>query len=189
MPFCETQRLQLSHFTEIDAAFILRLLNEPSFVRHIADKNVRTLDDAVGYLRKGPMASVAIHGFGLSRVARKDTGEAIGMCGLIQRPDFADVDIGYAFLPEHCGKGFAIESVRGVLETAATVHGLQRVIAVVNPDNAESTRLLEKLGFVYEKMVRLAAGEPEIRQFGARLPLAASAVPKVVPTGGTAPAR
>lgn len=175
MPFCETQRLQLSHFTEIDAAFILRLLNEPSFIRHISDKNVRTLDDAVGYLRKGPMASVAIHGFGLGRVTRKDTGEAIGMCGLIQRPDFADVDIGYAFLPEHWGQGFAVEAVRGVLETAASVHGLQRVIAVVNPDNADSSRLLEKLGFVYEKMVRLAEGEPEIRQFGVRLPLQGAA--------------
>ena len=171
MPFCETERLRLRHFTEEDAAFIVRLLNEPSFIRHVADKNVRTLDDAVAYLRKGPMASVAIHGFGLSRVERKDTGEAIGMCGLIQRPDFADVDIGYAFLPEHWSQGFAIEAVRGVLDTAFKAHGLARVVAVVNPDNVESTRLLEKLGFSFEKMVRLAADEPEIRQFGVQLPL------------------
>lgn len=186
MQFCETPRLQLSHFTEDDAAFIVRLLNEPSFIRHIADKNVRTLDDAVGYLRKGPMASVAIHGFGLGRVLRKDTAEVIGMCGLIKRPDFADVDIGYAFLPEHWGQGFAVEAVRGVLEMAGPVHGLQRVVAVVNPDNAESTRLLEKLGFVYEKMVRLVADEPEIRQFGVRLPLAASAAPHASPQAAPA---
>ncbi len=174
MLFCETERLRIRHFTEDDAAFILRLLNEPSFIRHIADKGVRTLDDAVGYLRKGPIASVAIHGFGLSRVERKDTGAVIGMCGLIQRPDFADVDIGYAFLPEHWSQGFAIEAVRGVLDTAAKAHGLQRVIAVVNPDNAESTHLLEKLGFTFEKMVRLAANDPEIRQWGVRLPLGAA---------------
>ncbi len=174
MPFCETERLRLRHFTDDDAAFIVRLLNEPSFIRHIADKNVRTLDDAVAYLRKGPMASVAIHGFGLAGVERKDSGALIGMCGLIQRPDFADVDIGYAFLPEHWAQGFAIEAVRGVLETAWTAHGLHRVIAVVNPDNGESTRLLQKLGFGFEKMVRLAADEPEIRQFGVRLPLGAA---------------
>jgi ribosomal-protein-alanine N-acetyltransferase len=172
---CETPRLQLSHFNEDDAPFILRLLNEPSFIRHISDKGVRTLDDAVAYLRKGPMASVVIHGFGLCRVTRKDTGEAIGMCGLIKRPAFDDVDIGYAFLPEHWSQGFAIEAARGVLGMAATVHGLTRVIAVVNPDNADSSRMLEKLGFVYEKMVRLEANEPEIRQFGVRLPLGAAA--------------
>lgn len=177
MQICETQRLQLSHFTEDDAAFILRLLNEPSFIRHIADKNVRTLDDAVGYLRKGPMASVAIHGFGLSRVARKDTGASIGMCGLIKRPAFDDVDIGYAFLPEHWSQGFAIEAARGVLDLAATAHGLTRVIAVVNPDNAGSSRMLEKLGFVFEKMVRLEPNEPEIRQFGVRLPLLGPVAP------------
>ncbi|MES2583380.1 MAG: GNAT family N-acetyltransferase [Pseudomonadota bacterium] len=173
MSFCETERLRIRHFTEDDAVFIVRLLNEPSFIRHIADKGVRTLDDAVAYLRKGPMASVAIHGFGLSLVERKDSAEAIGMCGLIRRPDFADVDIGYAFLPEHWLQGFAAEAVRGVLDLAASVHGLKRVIAVVNPDNAESTRLLGRLGFVYEKMVRLAVDEPEIRQFGVCLPLGA----------------
>jgi len=183
---CETERLRLRHFTEADAAFIVRLLNEPSFIRHIADKGVRTLDDAVAYLRKGPMASVAIHGFGLSRVERKDTGAAIGMCGFIKRPDFADVDIGYAFLPEHWSQGFAIEATRGVLATAASTHGLKRVIAVVNPDNVESTRMLEKLGFGFEKMVRLSADEPEIRQFGIRLPLGAPHTPGTVTTYPTA---
>ena len=134
---CETTRLQVSHFSEeADAAFILRLLNEPSFIRHIADKNVRTLDDARAYLRNGPIASYAKHGFGLNRVALKQGDAPIGMCGLIQRDNFPDVDIGYAFLPEFWSKGYAMEAARGVLETAARVHGLQRVIAVVNPDNA-----------------------------------------------------
>lgn len=169
MQICETERLRLSHFTDDDAAFILRLLNEPSFIRHISDKGVRTLDDAVAYLRTGPMASVALHGFALNRVTRKDTGAAIGMCGLIKRPHFEDVDIGYAFLPEYWAQGYAIEATRGVLETAARVHGLKRVIAVVDPDNAESSRMLEKLGFVFEKMVRLEPDEDEIRQFAVEL--------------------
>lgn len=166
---CETTRLRVSHLSADDAAFILRLLNEPSFIRHIGDKGVRTLDDAVAYLRKGPMASVGIHGFGLNRVELKATGEAIGMCGLIQRPNFDDVDIGYAFLPEHWSQGYATEAARGVLDAAVRVHGLQRVIAVVNPDNQDSSRMLEKLGFRFEKMVQLVADEPEIRQFGKAL--------------------
>ncbi len=167
---CETTRLQISHFAEDgDAAFILRLLNEPSFIRHIADKNVRTLDDAQAYLRNGPIASYTRHGFGLSRVALKEGGTPIGMCGLIQRDNFPDVDMGYAFLPEYWSKGYAIEAARGVLETAVRVHVLQRVIAFVNPDNAESSRMLEKLGFVFEKMVRMQPEEDEIRQFAITL--------------------
>lgn len=169
MQICETERLRLSHFTEEDAAFILRLLNEPSFIRHISDKGVRTVDDAVAFLRSGPMASVALQGFALNRVARKDTGAAIGMCGLIKRPNFADVDIGYAFLPEHGSQGYATEAARAILETALRVHGLQRVIAVVNPDNTASSRMLEKLGFVFEKMVRLQPDEAEICQFAVQL--------------------
>lgn len=167
---CETTRLRVSHFSQDeDAAFILRLLNEPSFIRHIADRNLRTLDDASAYLHIGPIASYARHGFGMNRVALKETGTPIGMCGLIKRDNFDDVDIGYAFLPEYWSKGFAIEATRGVLETAVRVHDLKRVIAVVNPDNAESSRMLEKLGFVFEKMVRMQPDEDEIRQFAIQL--------------------
>lgn len=167
---CETTRLRISQFSEeVDAAFILRLLNEPSFIRNISDKQVRTLDDARAFLHNGPIASYAKHGFGMSRVALKEGDTPIGMCGLIQRDNFADVDIGYAFLPEYWSMGYAIEAARGVLGAAARVHGLTRVIAVVNPGNAESSRMLEKIGFVFEKMVRMQPEEDEIRQFAIQL--------------------
>jgi RimJ/RimL family protein N-acetyltransferase len=169
MVVAETERLRVRHLTVDDAEFILRLLNEPTFIRHIADKGVRTLDDARAYLRNGPIASVARNGFGLNRVELKATGEAIGMCGLIQRDAFEDVDIGYALLPEFCGRGYAAEATRAVLDSAVRGHGLRRVIAVVNPDNHDSSRMLEKLGFRFEKMVRLAADEPDIRQFAIAL--------------------
>ena len=166
---CETERLRVCRFSLDDAAFILRLLNEPSFIRHIADKGVRTLDDARAYLRNGPLASVEKHGFGLNCVELKESGEAIGMCGLIQRDGFDDVDVGYALLPAFCGHGYATEATRAVLDSAVREHGLQRVIAVVNPDNVDSSRMLEKLGFHFEKMVKLETNRPEIRQFAIAL--------------------
>lgn len=169
MVVAETERLRVRHLSVDDAAFILRLLNEPTFIRHIADKGVRTLDDARVYLRNGPIASVARNGFGLNRVELKETGQAIGMCGLIRRDALDDVDIGYALLPEFCGQGYAAEAARAVLVSAERLHGLQRVIAVVNSDNSDSSRMLEKMGFRFEKMVRLAADEPDIRQFAIAL--------------------
>jgi len=166
---CETERLQLSHFSLEDAGFILRLLNEPSFIRAIADKQVRTLDDARTYLRNGPLTSYAHNGFGLSRVALKGSDEVIGMCGLIRREGLDDVDIGYALLPEYCGKGYAAEAVRGALANDARHHGLRRVVAVVNPDNADSIRVLENAGFQFETMVVLPGETTAIRQFAKAL--------------------
>ncbi|MBP8018397.1 MAG: GNAT family N-acetyltransferase [Hylemonella sp.] len=166
---CETERLRASQFTLDDAGFILRLLNEPSFIRNIADKHVRTLDDARTYLRNGPLASYGKNGFGLWRLALQDTGEIIGICGLIRREGRPDVDIGYALLPAACGHGFAAEAVRGVLDHGARHVGLRRIVAVVNPDNAASIRVLDKAGFRFESMVVLPGETTPIRQYGRAL--------------------
>lgn len=161
----ETQRLIVRRFTLEDADFIVRLLNDPAFIRNIGDRGVRTADDAREYLRKGPLASYERHGFGLGLVVVRDSGAPAGTCGLIRRPVLEDVDIGYAFLPEHCGKGYATEAASAVLSFARATLGLRRVVAVVNPDNEPSIGVLRKLGFTYERMVRLDPAEPEIKLF------------------------
>lgn len=166
---CETERLRLSQFSLDDAAFVVRLLNEPSFIRHVGDKGVRTIEDAQTYLSNGPLASYAQHGFGLCRVALQATGQSIGMCGLIRRKGLEDVDIGYAFLPEFCSQGYAAEAARGVLQSAARDFGLRRVVAVVNPDNTDSIGLLEKVGFRFERMVLLEGEAVEIKLFAKEL--------------------
>ncbi|HSR64473.1 MAG TPA: GNAT family N-acetyltransferase, partial [Xanthomonadaceae bacterium] len=143
----DTPRLVLRCLDLDDAPFFLRLVNEPSFIQNIADKGVRTLDDAREHLRNGPMASYARHGHGLWRVDLKDTGTPIGICGLIRRDVLDDVDVGYALLPEFCGLGYAAEAAAAALAHARDALGLSRVVAVVNADNARSLRLLAKLGF------------------------------------------
>lgn len=166
---CETARLRITPFTLDDAPFILRLLNEPSFIAAISDKGVRTLDDARNYLRTGPLASYARNGFGLGRVARKDSGEVVGMCGLIRREGFADVDVGYALLSEHAGQGFATEAVRAVVDNGACQFALQRVIGVVNPDNVASQRVLVHAGFQREGDVTMPGESTPILQYGRAL--------------------
>lgn len=161
----QTDRLLLEHFSLADSEFILRLLNEPSFIENIADKGVRDLDGARDYLRDGPMASYSANGFGLFRVSLKGSGTCIGMCGLISREILDDVDIGYAFLPEFWGQGFAIESARAVMDYAREQLGLERVVAVVSPGNTSSVKLLEKLGMQHSGKIRLAETEPEIDFF------------------------
>jgi RimJ/RimL family protein N-acetyltransferase len=165
MVVLETDRLRLRRLALVDADFILRLLNEPSFIEYIGDKGVRTSDDARSYLLNGPIASYEKFGFGLYLVELMESGAPVGMCGLLKRDVLEDVDIGYALIPEFWSKGYALESVSAVMSYASKVLGLKRVVAVVNPDNQSSIRLLEKLGFRFERMVRLSDGGPEIKLF------------------------
>ncbi|HJT67472.1 MAG TPA: GNAT family N-acetyltransferase [Pyrinomonadaceae bacterium] len=152
MTVLETERLILRHFNTDDAPFILALLNEPSFLRYIGDKKVRTLEDAGQYILNGPVATYELHGFGLYKVELKDAHTPIGMCGLLKREELPQPDIGFAFLPDFWNKGFASEAAAAVLKDARERLKLDRILAIVNPDNEASIKLLEKLGFNFEQM-------------------------------------
>jgi RimJ/RimL family protein N-acetyltransferase len=161
----ETERLILRPLTEEDAEFIFELVNDPSFIQNIGDRNVRTLEDAKRYITNGPVASYARNGFGLYLVELKDTGQPIGMCGLIRRSMLNDVDIGYAYLPRYWSKGYAIEAALAMKQYAREVIGLKRMVAVVDPQNTGSIRLLEKLGMTFDRMVKLAEDDIELKLF------------------------
>jgi len=147
-----TERLTIRKLTLADAPFIHRLANDPDFLRYIGDRGVRTLEDAEAYLCNGPIASYGRNGHGLWGVALTMTGELIGMSGLLKREQYADVDIGYAFLPEFRGVGYAFEAGSAVLRFAADVLALRKVIALVSPANAASIGLLKKFGFTRSAM-------------------------------------
>ena len=149
-PLATTARLTLTEFSLSDAAFIVRLLNDPDWIRYIGDRGVRSEDDARAYLERGPLAMYARSGFGLWRVARRDDGMPVGMCGLIKRDALQDVDGGFAFLPAYRGLGYAAEAAAATLALAAERYGLARVVAIVSPDNERSRRLLTKLGMTFE---------------------------------------
>ena len=157
-----TARLRLREFSADDAPYLLRQLNEPSFIAHIADRGVRTLAQAEAYLQAGPLASYRQHGFGFWAVIGKDSGEVFGMCGLVKRDTLPEPDLGYAFLPEYTGHGYAFEAATAALRAARERYGLPGLLAIVNPGNTASRRLLEKLGFGFHGMTTLAPGEPEL---------------------------
>jgi [ribosomal protein S5]-alanine N-acetyltransferase len=161
----DTQRLTLRRLSYDDAEFIMRLLNDPDFIRFIGDKGVRSLEDARGYLRTGPLASYHRFGFGLLRVDLKETGVPIGMCGLLKREILADVDIGFAYLPEYRSKGYAYEAASAVAAHAYRAFGLTRLAGVTKPDNFGSMRVLEKLGMRQVGTVRVSDDGPEDNLF------------------------
>jgi [ribosomal protein S5]-alanine N-acetyltransferase len=154
-----TPRLILRRFTLDDAPFILELLNDPGWLEFIGDKGVRNLEDARDYLRRGPIAMYEREGFGLFMVERREGGLPIGMCGLIKRDALPDVDIGYAFLPDHRTRGYAREAAAAILDYGQRTVGLKRIVAITAPANARSSALLEKLGMKREKTVKLDGDE------------------------------
>jgi RimJ/RimL family protein N-acetyltransferase len=163
-PLIETPRLVLRRLAPEDAEFILELLNDPAFLRHIGDKGVRNKRQARAYIRNGPMASYDRFGFGLYHVALQG-GTPIGICGLLKRDTLDDVDLGFAFLPDFRARGYAFESAEAVLAHARATRGLTRVLAITSPDNAASIGLLEKLGFSFQRMAQLTPAEPQVKLF------------------------
>jgi RimJ/RimL family protein N-acetyltransferase len=148
-----------------DAEFIFELVNEAAFIRNIGDKGVRTLEDARNYILNGPVASYAKFGFGLYLVELRETGEAIGICGLLKRDSLEDVDIGFAFLESFRQKGFAYESAAAVVNYGRDALGLRRIVAITSPDNERSMRVLEKIGLRFEKMIRMPGSDEDTRFF------------------------
>lgn len=166
MKVLETQRLFLRHFMPEDAPFILELLNDPGFIENIADRGVRTIPDAEGYILNGPAASYAKNGFGLYAVVLKATAQPIGMCGLIKRDTWDEVDVGYALLARFAGQGYATEAARGALGYGLGPLGLKRIVAVISPDNLASAHVLEKIGMKFEKVIPwVASGNEEVKLY------------------------
>ena len=165
LPELETERLSLRRFEFEDAPHIVELLNQPSFLANIGDRGVRDIETAQRYLREGPMAMYDRHGFGLWRASRRSDGVFVGMCGLLKRDILPDVDVGYAFLPEHWGQGYAFEAANATVGLGARKFGLKRIVGVVSDHNAASIRVLEKVGMRFERMYPMHPNEPEVRLY------------------------
>ena len=166
MILLETTRLRIRPFDHGDAPFIVELVNGTFWLRFIGDRAVHNEEDARAYLDKGPLASYEQHGFGLWMVELKDTGEPVGMCGLLKRDTLPDVDIGFAFLPRYWGKEYAVEAAAAVRDYARDVVGLKRLVAITERVNKGSIRVLEKIGLRFERMIVFHEGEAESRLFG-----------------------
>lgn len=144
----DTPRLRFAPVTDADDDFLVALLNDPDFIRHIGDRQVRDAAGARAWLAAGPRASYEKHGMGLWRVSRKDDDVPLGLCGLVVRAELPGPDLGYAFLPAARGQGIAREAAAATVAHAFGTLGLPRLLAIVTEANTASIRLLESLGLV-----------------------------------------
>lgn len=159
-----TSRLRLEKLALTDAPFVLKLVNEPGWIRFIGDRGIRNLDNAETYIITGPQKSYADHGFGLFKVSLLD-GTPIGMCGLLQRSYLEHPDIGFAFLEDYSGVGYALEAATATMEYARDTLGLKTIMATTLPENERSIRLLEKLGLRFIRLTKTSLDGPEVKLF------------------------
>ncbi len=150
----QSPRLTMHLLTAADANLMLQLLNEPSFIANIADRGVRTAEQALRYLQEGPLASYQQHGFGMYRVERRADGITLGLCGLVFRPYLAKPDIGYAFFPQFFGQGYASEAAQAVFTYGKNVLELPEIVGIVSPDNLASKKVLEKIGLIKSHQIQ-----------------------------------
>lgn len=167
LPTLETERLVLQSMQPAhDAPFIFELVNERAFIENVADRGVRTLEEAQAYIADKLIPSYSQHGFGFYRVNLRETGEPVGICGLIRRDVLPGPDIGYSLLTRYAGRGYAYEAARVVMDHARHALRLPRLAAITAPSNFRSIRLLEKLGMQFEKTIHVPGYGRESKLFG-----------------------
>lgn len=169
MHILDTTRLSLREFTPLDAPFLLRLVNEPGWLRNISDPGVRTLDDALSWAEKRLFAPYRELGHGFWAVQRRSDGELLGMCGLFRRAVLPEPDLGYALLAAHEGRGYALEAAQGCVAHARDVLRWPTLMAITAVDNPRSVGLLVKLGFIEQAQQQLEGYDKPSRIFSLAL--------------------
>jgi RimJ/RimL family protein N-acetyltransferase len=165
MHILDTERLSLREFTPLDAPFLLRLINEPGWIRNINDPGVRTAEEALAWAEGRLFKAYRELGHGFWAVQRREDGVLLGMCGLFKRPALPEPDLGYALLAEHEGRGYALEAARACVAHARDVLGWPVLMAITAVDNPRSTGLLAKLGFVEQGQEQLEGYDEPSRVF------------------------
>lgn len=161
----ETERLILREAKTSDAAFVLTLLNSPSFIENIGDRGVRTEAEAAAYIEERMVASYRDNGFGMWLALEKAGGRPVGMAGLVRRDGLDVPDVGYAFLPEAWGRGYAQEAARAAMAHGRKALGMDALAAITTPENEASMAVLRKVGFVFQRMIRLPGAETDSTYF------------------------
>jgi [ribosomal protein S5]-alanine N-acetyltransferase len=158
----ETDRLTLRMASLLDAPFIQRLLNDPDFIQNIGDRGVRDLHSAEQYIRDRLLLSYEKNGFGLLIVQEKMSQEALGLAGLVKREGLDGIDLGFAFLPEFRGMGYAHEATVAIRDDARNHLNLPKLLGITVRENLPSIRVLEKVGMTFDRTIRLPNDEKEL---------------------------
>ena len=149
----ETKRLVLRPFTvaDVEPSYALNLDEKVS--QYTGDDGVVSKSEIERRIKEDVLGDYEKNGFGRFAVDLKLTGEFIGFAGLKFLPDLEEVDLGYRFFSSQWGKGFATETGVACVDFGFDELGLNKIIAMVLPENHASVHVLKKLQFRYNQEV------------------------------------
>ncbi len=157
IPVIETARLILRPFRAADFEPLAHLNRDPAFMRFFGARAMspgeswRKLAMFIGHWQ--------LRGFGFWAVEEKAGGRFIGRIGCHEPEGWPGFEVGWGLDPAFWGRGLATEGGRAALVYAYAMLGVSEVISVIDPDNAASIRVAEKLGARYERRMDLD-GQP-----------------------------
>ena len=150
MQTVETTRLILRPFASDDLDGLAAINRDPQVIRFIGDGTPQSKEKTAtrlnGYLEHGRR-----HAFGFWTAVEKTTRDMVGFCGLQFLENTAEVEVGYRLARRVWGMGLATEAAVASLRYGFYELKLDRIVAVVHPENVASQRVVEKIGLTYEK--------------------------------------
>lgn len=158
-----TSRLRLCELQRNDSPFVLALLNSPGWLRYIGDRGVHTTEDAERYMEERIIRSYAENGFGLWKAMLHEI--PVGLCGFVKRDSLPAPDLGFAFLPEYEGQGYATEAAIACMQWAHAQNRFANILGITLPANKGSIRVLEKAGLHYVEDIRIPGDEEVLQLF------------------------
>lgn len=161
----ETERLIIKLVDIDDSEFLMQLVNTKKWLKNIGDRNIHSLEDAQKYVREKNLPNIERLGYGNCVVMLKENNAKIGTVGLYDREGIDGVDIGFAFLEEYEGKGYAYESARKVMDIGINDFGITKVSAITLPENFSSIKLIEKLGLKFKEVVRIPNDDVDLNLY------------------------
>jgi len=141
----ETERLRLRLFTLDDLPAMYELSTDPDVIKY-ADTPVKDMAEARQRLEQGPLADYQKYGYGRFAVELKETGEVIGFCGIKYLPEIDLPEVGYRYLKEYWGRGIGTEAAKACVRFARDDLKVNKLVALIIPENIASIRVAEKLG-------------------------------------------
>lgn len=148
----ETERLFFRKFTPDDLPKLIELRSDPEVNKYMGGVKLQN-PQALEKRLKDYIDSHDKYGFGATAMIWKETGEFFGWSGLMTMEDLNETEIGYGMTKEFWGKGIGFECAKVWLEYGFEELNLERIVALADPDNIGSWRIMEKLGMTFEKMI------------------------------------
>lgn len=144
----ETERLTIRPWQAKDRPALERMVRDPEMMRYVTQGRTWS-DDAVDEMFERQNRHLERHGVCFGAVELAETGEVIGLVGL-QQLDDGEFELGWWIWKDFWGNGFATEAARAFVDHARDIMGLESLVAVIDPPNAASKAVAEKLGLRFE---------------------------------------